>query len=234
MRHGINDEIGFTHKEKLQVLIVFDDGLAPIYQNAYTYMEDLGLKGTVYTITNLVNVGGHLNLTQLEEMQDTGWTIANHSDDHTNLYETSLENQIARIGNAKTWLNDNGFGEGQYHLAYPYGGRDNTTFTAMDNLNMKTGRHSGEGSTSPSPPINWKALSSIMPVSTTTVSDCLSYADNCIINDRIGIYSFHNIVTTTPETWQWSKTDFETVIDALLVRGAEFLSIVDLYNKYGS
>jgi len=232
LRQGFSCETGFEHKERLEVLIVFDDGLAPIYPNAFTYMGDLGLKGTVYTITDLVGVGGYLNLTQLNEMNDAGWTIGNHTDNHTNLYETSLENQIARIGNAKTWLNDNGFEDGQYHLAYPYGGYDDTTDIAMNNLNMKTGRHSREGSNSPSP--NWKRLYSIMPKNNMTVSDCLSYADNCITTNKIGIFSFHNIVTTIPETWQWNKTDFESLIDDLVVRNAEFLSISELYSKYGS
>ena len=55
MRQGFSCETGFEHKERLEVLIVFDDGLAPIYPNALPTWK-IGSEGTV-CITDLVEWG---------------------------------------------------------------------------------------------------------------------------------------------------------------------------------
>lgn len=120
-------------------LFTFDDAYTSVYSNAFAFMEPLGVPGTFYVNTDLV--GGALQLTtaQLVEMQTAGWSIANHTDDHTNLTTIDQETQQTRIDEARDALVSWGL-TGGAHVSYPFGAYNGDTLLAMTAEAMLTGR----------------------------------------------------------------------------------------------
>ncbi|MFD1562725.1 polysaccharide deacetylase family protein [Haloarchaeobius amylolyticus] len=68
-----------------------------------------------------------LNLEQLSELHDRGWTICSHAYRHDSLDELERDAQEARIRDAKEWLTAHGFADGAEYFAYPYSNYDATT-----------------------------------------------------------------------------------------------------------
>ena len=75
-----------------KMVLTFDDGYTSVYTTAFPIMQQYGIKGTVYINTALVGTPGRLNLQQLQTLYNAGWTIANHTPNHTNLITGSLTN----------------------------------------------------------------------------------------------------------------------------------------------
>ena len=103
------------------VVITFDDGFESAYTIAFPIMQQYGIKGTVYVVPKWVGAPGYLTLAELTILHNAGWTIANHSWDHTDLTSLTSADVTTDIQSAIDWLNQNGFSDGADYLAYPYG-----------------------------------------------------------------------------------------------------------------
>lgn len=67
------------------VIITFDDGYADVYESAWPVLLRHGFKATIYAVTDLVGVRGHVTWKQLREMAASGMTVGSHSVDHSDL-----------------------------------------------------------------------------------------------------------------------------------------------------
>ena len=107
------------------VVITFDDAYDSVYNIAFPYMKARGIPGTVYMCGAFAGTPSFLSLAQLHEMQDAGWTIANHTYDHLNAssYLTAAEvrTYMQNVVRNDKFLADNGFQKGRKHFAYPNG-----------------------------------------------------------------------------------------------------------------
>lgn len=75
------------------VILTFDDGYEDNYQNAFRLLQEYGLVGHFFIITDFVNAGraGYMTWPQIEEMAAAGQRFGSHSRDHPNLRGKSVD-----------------------------------------------------------------------------------------------------------------------------------------------
>jgi peptidoglycan/xylan/chitin deacetylase (PgdA/CDA1 family) len=81
---------------KTHVAIVFDDGWAEEFSNAYPYMQARGIPGSSAFLGSLQN---GLTIANALTMRDNGWSFHNHTFDHpnlTSLQDSEIRSQIER------------------------------------------------------------------------------------------------------------------------------------------
>ena len=112
IRHG-----GLLPEKPL--VITFDDGQLSVYENAYPIMRDLGFVGTVYIVSSWVGSGFLMDIAEIQELADQGWSIGSHSNSHKNLVEFSSELHY-EMRMSKLDLEDQ-LGVDVSTFAYPFG-----------------------------------------------------------------------------------------------------------------
>jgi len=109
------------------VLFQFDDGSVTDYTQARPILAEHGYSASSFVNPATIGESSVLNLEQLSELHDSGWTICSHAYRHDSLDELERDAQEARIRDAKEWLTAHGFADGAEYFAYPYSNYDATT-----------------------------------------------------------------------------------------------------------
>jgi peptidoglycan/xylan/chitin deacetylase (PgdA/CDA1 family) len=210
------------------VIISFDDGFSDAYTKAFPNMQSRKVKGTAFIITDIIGGGSNVSAVQLQEMFAAGWTIGNHTSDHTSLSGVTEATQETKIGDAKTVLTGLGITTGD-HLALPYGSWDENTLTACRNLGIKTNRTVQEVAY---PLVNSDQLlleSSHVPINTTTLATMEAWVDEAKTKNTPVWFQFHQIVDSPSSTYQWSTTNFQSLLDYMLSQGVRSLTADEFY-----
>ncbi|WIV67495.1 polysaccharide deacetylase family protein [Natrialbaceae archaeon AArc-T1-2] len=105
-----------------KVVLQFDDGHETQYTEAFPILSSYGWSATTYVTTDWIGNDDRCDLDQLEELQDDGWIVGNHTVTHPNLRGLSVEEVEAEVEGAREWLIEHGFQEGANHFAYPENG----------------------------------------------------------------------------------------------------------------
>lgn len=114
---------------KPQVAFRFDAGDESTYTEAFSLMEQHGLKGCAAIKTNNINFETRLTDAQITEMHDAGWDVMSQSHSHANLTAISASALAAEIDTAQSYINSHGWTRGRDHFVYP-GGFYNTAVIA--------------------------------------------------------------------------------------------------------
>jgi peptidoglycan/xylan/chitin deacetylase (PgdA/CDA1 family) len=211
-------------------LFTFDDEWANVHTNALPKMVSRNVPGTMYVVTDHVGTGDYMSVAQLLALQSAGWTVANHTTDHTDLNTLSLAEQTAHIADARTQLLAWGLTGGD-HLAAPHGAINADTLTACTNLGIKTLRYS---ETAPYnidiEAMDLYALNARNLYATLAYADAKALITTAITNKEVTLFYAHEIVDAVPVANQWAKTDFENLIDNTVARGVAILNVEQLYN----
>ncbi|MGZ4111001.1 MAG: polysaccharide deacetylase family protein [Tumebacillaceae bacterium] len=81
------------------VIVTFDDGYKNNYTEAYPVLKQLGLKATIFVISNFVGGKNTVSWDEIQEMQDSGvFEIGAHTKDHldlTTLKTAAMDDEIA-------------------------------------------------------------------------------------------------------------------------------------------
>ncbi len=213
-----------------EIIINFDDGLESVYTVAFPIMQQYGIKGTVYVVTDWVGDPGYLTKSQLTALLNAGWTITNHSYRHwwmTDLSTTQITNEIQTAIN---WLNSNGFTEGAYHFAYPYGEYNSNVLQAASGLGIKTARTIKSGTINPDGNINYLELPSNGFTRSTTTAQWKSWVDQAIATNTASIILLHSIVNNPSITEDVSISTFTAFIQYLAQTGVKTGTISEWYN----
>ena len=128
-------ELGWISKSALvtPTIITFDDGLESVYTVAFPMMKARGIPGTVFVVTDKIGTSGHMTWEQLKEMQNAGWTIANHTSNHISLVKSSLSDAIRAVEEGAKALSSRGF-SGAYYLAAPYNAMNATVASYFEHV----------------------------------------------------------------------------------------------------
>lgn len=136
------------------VFFRFDDSNEVQYDYFKNSMQPRNYPGIMGTITSIVGDTGRVTVSELQEMRDNGWDIANHADESGSLqfdYTDAEAEQLVR--DAKAWLLDNGFREGAQYFVYPQADWDADLIEMLDSyaaLGFSGGRYgSGHIPTAP-------------------------------------------------------------------------------------
>ncbi|MGF7119177.1 polysaccharide deacetylase family protein [Methanobacterium oryzae] len=214
-----------------EVIITFDDGFESVYTVAYPIMEQYGIKGTVYVVTGWVGAPGYLTQAQLTELHNAGWTIANHAYKHNYLPSLTEAQMTTEIQTSIDWLNNNGFSDGAYHIAYPYGGYNSNVMQVANNLGIKTGRTTNGGTINLNDNIDYLQLPSKYFDKYTTTYLWKASVDESIATKTTTIFLLHSIVTTPSAQEDVSIDTFTAFIQYVAQTGVKTLTINQWYNE---
>src|SRR5574337_1157112 len=212
------------------LLITFDDGRANMY-GGFDYMRDRGLMGTQYVVTDLTDTANYLTHEQLQEMDGAGWIIGNHTKDHTILTTLTEAQQETELTGAKTALEGWGLTRGSLHVAYPGGGSNADTITAMTNTGMLTGRNTEVTATiDPLAAYPYQiGIASIGITNTTTLADVQALINTARTRGKYVALLFHGLVDAAPAAWEWTNANFQALVDWIIAQGIPTKTIEDFY-----
>jgi hypothetical protein len=117
------------------ITISFDDGWLTTYTDARSVMDEYGFAGNVAVYTEAVDGGfpSYMDVGQLQELHDAGWTLVSHTVSHDSLSTLSDLELDAELRLSQRWLVDRGFERGSDIVIVPYhdfGGRERIAASA--------------------------------------------------------------------------------------------------------
>jgi len=90
-----------------------------VYTVMYPLMAEKGFKGTLYINKDRVGSAKNCTLSQLHELYDAGWAIANHGATHVDFTTLTAEQAYDNVLECQEYLLNNGFTRAARHFAYP-------------------------------------------------------------------------------------------------------------------
>jgi peptidoglycan/xylan/chitin deacetylase (PgdA/CDA1 family) len=207
------------------ILMRFDDGSIQQWNHAFQYLRQFNMRGSVMQIGNAIG-GSSSALTgnQLREMYAAGWTICNHTHDHTDLLGMAEASQEAEFTLGMADLAAVGLPYGSKYGCLPGGHRDDNTLIALAATGMQVcsvGMGMDEVDAGPG-----QALAYPLPgdnslynignrniTTTVTVDQIIAGLEGAIAGGVIFPITFHALGTGT----EWTPDNFHRFID--YVRG---------------
>jgi len=123
-------------KKNNLVALQFDDGLKSVYDLAFPVLKERGIPATFNVLTNYISNPSQptfCSWDNLRELQNSGWTISNHTSNHTNLLLAPKTDAIAAVLNGKNALIEHGF-TGHNVLAPPFNSFDSEIAPYMQSM----------------------------------------------------------------------------------------------------
>ena len=221
-----------------RMVLTFDDGYTSVFTTAFPIMQQYGIKGTIYLNSAYVGDAGRLTLDQLHQLYDAGWTIANHTPDHTDL--TSLTSVAAIkdvIQQGIDWLLANGFTRGAYDFALPFGSYNDMVLEALKECGVQTDRTVMLRMTS-IPTDNFLEISQEGPdgdgypdgANYTTLTEAEKFVDDTIQNKVSTFVMMHMIDDSPASGIEWATSDFTNWIAYIAQSGVETETVDQWYN----
>ena len=214
------DEIRYNLKSIPICLLTFDDVRRTVYTNCFPIMQARGLKGTLYLTQNRLGASEYyVTYGQCSEMRDNGWLVANHTLTHADLQTLTDEQIIAEVGGMADWLIAQGWPEGAYHFAYPYGHGSPDTWPAMAQCHILSARMVSGG--------NWLSPAFYpfkMPANISLGKSYLDLAgakaaiDHAIAYGEVCVFTIHG-AQDPPDTEEFSVAEFTELMDYIVNSG---------------
>ncbi len=123
------------------VILSFDDGYEDNYRVILPMLEERGMKGVFYMVTNDIGQPGYMTLENLRALETHGMEIGSHTANHIPLTTLTREQQRDELHLSKLMLEWKGL-KTIYSFSYPNGAYDDTIvemLAAEDYLTAVTG-----------------------------------------------------------------------------------------------
>ncbi|MBI5664931.1 MAG: polysaccharide deacetylase family protein [Nitrospirae bacterium] len=144
-------------KSKPLITFVFDDGNETDYTVAKDIFSARGEVASTAVVTGWINTKDYLSVSQLTELQQTGWEIMGHTVSHPNLRDLSESQLEAELSQSKAALE--GWGIHVRNMVYPYN-KSNETVRRIAAKYYRAGRAGQKMMNSPgSDPYDLKSYS---------------------------------------------------------------------------
>lgn len=201
------------------VVLEMDDAFISAYTEVYPRMKAYGMRGSIFPSTHNIGAspGSYMSISQLQEMYADGWDIGSHGHIGSPLSGMSEADQETDLTTAKNELDIWGFTRSSRHVAYPGGGHNADTLTAMDATGMLTGRtvdtdyaNSLFTLITPSPydlpPALTLGNATSLAAAKQRIIDVLSTNVTCIVYG-------HKLAATAVDGNTWAIADFQALLD---------------------
>ena len=206
------------------VIVQFDDGMVSQYTEAFSYMQPLGIPGTVFLIDDLIELEttvspGFLKASQVREMVNAGWTAGTHGA-VTNSWEYSPSTQI-KLDTEKLRQR---FGYPFEHGAYPNGaygqlsGVYQPTQDALRVAGIKSCRTVNTHVLHPACYSPYTLPATLNLQSGLTPAQAIAGIDRTIKLRTTCIIIAHKIDPSADGSSQYSRANFRQVIDHVAMR----------------
>jgi len=197
------------------VSISFDDGKASQFE-AFKLMQERGMQGTFYIISDLIGNSGYLDVAQLREIEGANNEIASHSVNHasfTGLSESAIRDQCVE---SKQVLESYGFRVTNF--AYPYGSNNAFTDSVVEDY-FVSARDAYNYPSVMKVDTNQFVLTAFAGEENS--NDALDRLKNNVGRLKNGdwlVIFFHNIIPDreAPRSWAIGESDFTGFLDYLL------------------
>ncbi len=181
---------------KAVISMTFDDGYKEQYKAA-EIMNQYGLRGTAYVMTNEINQPAYLTTDQLISLKkDFGWGISSHH--KIPITEMSVEEYRKEMFKTEEFLAKLGMESEILHFAYPLGKQSRLKTLAATQELFFTARTAGGGSET-LPPADWLMLKTFNVTPDITAKALAQRIDKAIENNEWLILMFHKF-TDEPST----------------------------------
>jgi len=219
------------------VMLTFDDEYESVYTEAFkNVLEPLGIPATFYVVTNAIdgeNDPTYVTTAELLEMDAAGWSIGNHTTDHTLLTTVDIPTATAKIADAKTVLDGMGLTRASMHLSYPSGGQNADVHTAAIAAGILTGRRVYDA-----PPQfpdyvaanNYVIWSTMRLGSGDTIQAALALIDQAIAEGKTILFYGHKLIDPATDTTMWETWRFRALVWYCVSKNLPFLTINDYYD----
>ena len=116
------DSILVTVVPRGAITVTFDDGWLTTYTEARAVMQEFDLRGNVSVYTEAVdfNFPAYMDLTQLQDLHDDGWSMVSHTVSHDSLSTLSVPVLDFELRTSQQWLIDRGFDRASHIFIVPY------------------------------------------------------------------------------------------------------------------
>jgi peptidoglycan/xylan/chitin deacetylase (PgdA/CDA1 family) len=216
--------------QRPKVLVTFDDSWESQYSKAYSYMNSIGLTGTIYAIGSKIGTANYMTAANLDTVYAAGWDIGNHGSVDLTSLGTQSE-QETEINNEASFIT--AYTRSNKHYAYPFGGYNDNARAALAKLGYATGRTIIDR-----PQANFLderyLLTRYGVYNTTSVATTKGYIDKAIAQGTAVLLNYHLIVDSTADVATKVLTaDFNEVMDYIKTkRDAGLIDCVTISEWY--
>lgn len=192
------------------------------------YASQYGIRGTLYTIAELVDKEGFLSTEQLRTAQDDlGWeigghamTLAAHDSTFTALTPVQLDAELSAL---KMWLRTRGFTAAN-HLAYPKGVFDGAVLDAVKKHFPGSARGTFAGTTETAPPPERHILRARALGQGLSLERAKADIDRAYVS-KGWLHNYGHQFNATASSIAWSTSDTRALIDYAVNKGIEIATV---------
>jgi len=212
------------------VSLTFDDGYEE-HHVAAALMAEYGFRGTAYIIPEAIGQEGYMTLHQLVDLQEVyGWDVAaHHKTPFTDLGPDELESTILGV---KQYLEENEFGEGAGHLAYPLGKQNTQLVRPLVRKHFTSARVATAGPET-LPPADPHLLRVYNVTNKTTPQEVGEAARRARENKEWLILMFHYLVDEPKNATEYSLEDFKALLAEVKKSEVKVMPLVKVFDACG-
>lgn len=203
---------------KPKCVITFDGGWIGQYTKAFPIMENLGIKGSSFVTPTQVGLNGNfMDTAQLISLQNAGWVIGNHSQNHLNYANLSIDEIRADIADCITWLKDNGLDKYLQYFVFPYGGYE-VYKPEVKALLQELGIVSARGTmfyNEPNPVLDPLFVRGYGISNISTLASVQPIIDNCVESGSTFFPYIHNVADSSTNTDDVLTSAFTDIVTYL-------------------
>lgn len=217
-------------KSRPNVIITFDDGWDGAYASGFNYMQQKGLRGTMFVIKDTLGTAGYMTEAQMQELYDAGWDLGVHS---VNQHDTlgSQAAVSADIAYNKSYLTSKGWVGAEHILAYPGGVTMPYSYAALADNGITVARTTSDKLFAPEFGSWDKRMIAGWAANGSSSAAILANVDKAISHGKTVVLYMHDI-ELTPGPDDIDPTTFTEVIDGLLTRRAAGSCDLPTFTEY--
>jgi peptidoglycan/xylan/chitin deacetylase (PgdA/CDA1 family) len=209
-RHGLDRNFGWHQAANTEgsVSLTFDDGFQSAFDASHI-LDQAGLHGTYYIITQSLGRPGYMTLDEVKDLAARGHQIGAHSRTHPHLPNLSLAQQQDEIAGSRQDLKSWGIDASAF--AFPYGEYDDNSLVALHDSGFETARTTDPRFSG----VNPYLLPGFPITNTTTVANVIAAIDAARENDNHLILEWHRIDEKAENEINWWSGQLQAVVDYL-------------------
>jgi len=208
------------------VSIVFDDGLANVYQNALPIMNQYGFKSTQYIVSGAIGSRTKLDLpamtkTQISTMYKAGHEIGSHTVNHPDLTSLSTAKLNSELSNSKKALNVSYSPVNNF--AVPFGRYNDTVIAAVKKYYGSA--RTSDGGENTLIGFDQYRLKTQYVTNTTTLAEVESWLAQAVQDKAWLIILYHNVANGGSYEYTATKQAFSNQLAAIKNSGLPVLTV---------
>lgn len=198
------------------VSLRFDDNWLSQYQNAFPVLDSVGLKGTLYVVSNQTyddGFVGYMSHNQIMEVSSHGHEIGAHTRTHRDLSTLSYSDQQYEINGSRQDILSWGISP-VISFSYPFGSYNSDSIQIVKDSGFDNAATSNGGFVTPSSDryqLERKGLEK-----DTTIDEIKSWIDDAVQNKEWLIITTHDIQDACTDKYCVNKTVFNQMVDYLV------------------